>query len=78
MPHVNVKLHPGRSEQQKLRLAERIVDDIVSLMNCGEESISVAIEEVGAQDWAEKVFKPEILSNWEQLYKKPGYNPFES
>lgn len=78
MPHVNVKLHPGRSEQQKIRLADRIVNDVVSLMNCGEESVSVGIEEIGPQDWAEKVYRPEILSNWEKLYKKPGYNPFES
>jgi 4-oxalocrotonate tautomerase len=47
-------------------------------MNCREESVSVAIEDIGPQDWAEDVYKPDILSNWEKLYKKPGYNPFES
>jgi 4-oxalocrotonate tautomerase len=77
MPHVSVKLYPGRSEQQKIRLAEQIVKDVVALMKCGEESVSVAIEEIQPQDWAEKVYKPDILSNWEKLYKKPGYNPFE-
>jgi hypothetical protein len=41
------------------------------------ESVSVAIEEIKPEDWAEKVYKPEILSNPEKLYKKPGYNPFE-
>jgi 4-oxalocrotonate tautomerase len=78
MPHVSVKLYPGRSEEQKVRFTEQIVDDVVWLMNCREESVSVAIEDIGPQDWAEDVYKPDILSNWEKLYKKPGYNPFES
>ncbi|HTT40479.1 MAG TPA: tautomerase family protein [Burkholderiales bacterium] len=77
MPHVSVKLYPGRSEQQKTRLAEQIVKDVVAVMKCGEESVSVAIEEVKPQDWAEKVYKPEILAKWEKLYKQPGYNPLE-
>jgi 4-oxalocrotonate tautomerase len=77
MPHVSVKLYPGRSEQQKIQLAEQIVKDVVALIKCGEESVSLAIEEIKPQDWAEKVYKPDILGKWEKLYKKPGYNPFE-
>jgi 4-oxalocrotonate tautomerase len=73
MPHVIIKLWPGESEQQKIRLAEEIVKDVMNVLNYGEESVSVAIEEVAPQDWAEKVYKPEIVSNWEKLYKKPGY-----
>ncbi len=42
MPHVSVKLYPGRSEQQKIRLAEQIAKDVVALIKCGEESVSVA------------------------------------
>ena len=26
-------------------------------------------------DWIEKVYKPDIQSNWDKLYKKPGYDP---
>jgi len=73
MPHVIVKLWPGKSEQQKTRLAEEIVKDVMKVLNYGEESVSVAIEEVPAQDWEEKVYKPDILNNSENLYKKPGY-----
>jgi len=75
MPHVTVKLYPGRSEEQKSRLAEAIIEDVVALARCEEKSVSVAIEEVKPEDWVEKVYKPEILSNFEKLYKKPGYNP---
>jgi 4-oxalocrotonate tautomerase len=73
MPHVIVKLWPGKSEQQKKRLAAAIARDVMSLLNYGEESVSVAFEEVEPQDWAEKVYKPDIVNNPERLYKKPGY-----
>ena len=68
-----VKLWPGKSEQQKTQLAEEIVEDVINVLNYGEESVSVAIEEVPAQDWAEKVYEPDIVNNSEKLYKKPGY-----
>ena len=73
MPHVIVKLWPGKSEQQKTRLAEAIVKDVMNVLNYGEESVSVAIEEVSSKSWAEKVYKPDILDNSDKLYKKPGY-----
>jgi 4-oxalocrotonate tautomerase len=49
----------------------------MALTQCEEKSVFMAIEEVNPADWAEKVFKPDILSNWEKLYKQPGYNPRE-
>ena len=73
MPHVIVKLRPGKPEQQKVRLTEAIVKDVMDVFNYGEESVSVAIEEVPAEDWAEKVYERDIVENSEKLYKKPGY-----
>jgi len=77
MPHIIVKLYPGRSEQQKQQLADAITRDVISIAKCEEKSVSVAIEEVDPADWPEKVYKPEILDKQDKLYKKPGYNPFE-
>ena len=74
MPHVIVKLWPGKSEEQKVRLADAITKDVMSVLNYGEESVSVAIEEVEPQNWAEQVYKPDIVNKPEQLYKKPGYD----
>jgi len=73
MPHVNVKLVSGKSEEQKTGLAEAIVKDVMEILNYGEEAVSVAFEEVKSQDWAEKVYKPDIKGKWDKLYKKPGY-----
>jgi 4-oxalocrotonate tautomerase len=73
MPHVIVKLWPGKSEEQKRRLADAISKDVMNILNYGEESVSVAIEEVSPKSWAEKVYKPDIVNNSDKLYKKPGY-----
>ena len=73
MPHIIVKLATGKSEQQKIRLAEAIVKDVMSVLEYGEEAVSVAIEEIKMEDWAEKVYRPDILGRPSQLYKKPGY-----
>ena len=73
MPHVIVKLWPGKSEQQKRRLAEAITRDVATVLNCGDESVSVALEEVTPAEWAEKVYRPDIVEKAATLYKKPGY-----
>lgn len=75
MPHVIVKLYSGRSEQQKARLAEEVTKAVMAALKSDEKSISVAIEDVEPEDWAEKVYRPDILGNREKIFKKPGYNP---
>ena len=72
MPHVIVKLWPGKSEQQKIRLAEEIVKDVMSILNYGEEAISVAVEEIKPQDWVEKFYQPDIVDSPKMPHKKPG------
>ena len=74
MPHVIVKLWPGKSEKQKARLADAIAKDVMDVLGYGEESVSVAMEEVEPEDWAEKVYKPDVVNKPEHLYKKPGYD----
>jgi len=76
MPHVTVKLYPGRTEQQKKRLAAQIVKDVVSILGGDESWVSVRIEDIAPEDWLEQVYRPEILEKPETLYKKPGYSPF--
>ena len=75
MPHIIVKLYPGRTEEQKIRLTEQIMEDVIATLKSSEDSVSVAIEEVKPEDWLEAVYRPDIEGHWDQLYKKPGYEP---
>lgn len=75
MPHIVVKLWPGKSGQQKIRLAEEITNNVMEILDYGDDSVSVAFEEVKSRDWLEQVYKPDVLNKWDTLYKKPGYDP---
>jgi 4-oxalocrotonate tautomerase len=75
MPHIIVKLYAGRSEQQKAEIAEAVAQAVMASAGSAERSVSVAIEDVAPEDWADKVYKPDILDKPDQLYKKPGYTP---
>jgi len=77
MPHVIVKLYPGRDQETLEKLANAIMKDVVSIAGCEEKVVSVAIEEVDPSDWPEKVYRPDIMGKGEILIIKPGYNPFE-
>jgi 4-oxalocrotonate tautomerase len=46
----------------------------MATLKYGEESVSVGIEDVEPKDWAEKVYKLDILARPETIYKKPSYN----
>ena len=77
MPHVIVKLYPGRTEDQKKRLSDEITRKVVEIIGCEEKAVSVGFEEVTPDQWAEKVYRPDILEKSSTLYQKPGYNPFK-
>jgi len=76
MPHVAIKLFPGKTEEQKVELAEAIRQSMLSIFKSTDQSISIAFEEVDTKDWLETVYKPEIEAKADKLYKKPGYDPY--
>lgn len=43
MPHVIVKAWPGKTEDQKRRLAEAITRDVTEIFGSGADSVSVSI-----------------------------------
>ncbi len=75
MPHVNVKIVGLKSDEEKTRLAEEITKAIMKVTDSKEANISVRIEDVKKENWVNDVYKPDILDNWDELYKKPGYDP---
>ena len=72
MPHVNVKLYPGRSDGQKAQLTEQIVRSVTTILECDASIVSVAFEEIDPDEWNEKVFLPEVEGKKELLTKKLG------
>jgi 4-oxalocrotonate tautomerase len=75
MPHVIVKMLSGRSDKQKELLAEEITKVVMKHTGNSEDAVSVSIEDVDQSDWTQRVYKPDIAGNWDNLYKKPGYDP---
>jgi 4-oxalocrotonate tautomerase len=73
VPHVIVKLWPGKSDAQKQRLTETIVNGVMIDLGYGEDAVSVAFEEVAPAEWNGRVYQPDITARWTSLTKKPGY-----
>lgn len=72
MPHIVVKLWPGRNDEIKTNLAKKIADAVVEELKVDIDDVSVAFEEISRSDWGEKVYKKEIRDN-KNLYFRPNY-----
>ncbi len=73
IPHVIIKLWPGKTEQQKAKLTNMLLNDAMEAVGCNADAVSIAIEENPRNQWFEKVYYPEIEHKKEIIYKKPGY-----
>jgi 4-oxalocrotonate tautomerase len=69
MPHVIVKLYPGRTDEQKKNLANSITKAVIEAVNVPEDSISIGIEEIPKEQWDESVKKPDIIAKQNTIYK---------
>lgn len=78
MPHVIVKLWPGKTEAQKRDLSDAIVRGVTGILGYGEESVSVGFDEVPPADWSAQIYGPDIQGKWDTLTKQPGYGPGRS
>ena len=78
MPHVIVKLWPGKSDDQKHRLTETITRGVMETLGYGEGAVSVAFEEVAPAEWTPKVYEPDIAGKWATLTKQPGYGDYSA
>ena len=72
MPHVIVKLYPGRSQEQKQELADELTKTLMSVLGSKKKAISIGIEDVTPDDWAERVARPDIEAKPDTIYKRPG------
>lgn len=73
MPHIVVKMFPGRTPQQKQDLADALTQAMIATLQTPADAISVAIEDIEKCDWMDRVAKPEIAGKAAMIFKKPGY-----
>lgn len=57
---------PGKSEQQKTRLAVAVAK-VMEILHYGEESVN-------PQDWVDKVHRPDIKNQCDKSTREPGYD----
>ncbi|WAC64881.1 tautomerase family protein [Pseudoxanthomonas sp. SL93] len=73
MPHVIVKLYPGRPDREKKAMADNIAQLLSDTMSYRLENISVAVHEVPPDRWMEDVYEPEMNQRQADLFRWPGY-----
>lgn len=72
MPHIVVKLWPGRNEEIKRNLAKKLAGLVAEELKIYIGDVSVAIEEIDRSDWGKQVYKKEIKDS-SNIYVKPNY-----
>jgi len=73
MPHIVIKMFPGRDEQAKKNLTDKIEQLFIDELGSSSDSLSIGIEEIESSEWMNTVAKPEILDKKETITKMPGY-----
>jgi 4-oxalocrotonate tautomerase len=68
MPYVNIKMYPGRSDEQKQALAERVVQALMETCNVKEAAMcAVVVEEMTPEEYAATA-QPEIEAKQAQRF----------
>lgn len=55
MPHIAIKMYPGRSEELKINIAEKTRDFLAKEMGMEEKFFSVSVEDIEKDKWQEEV-----------------------
>lgn len=55
MPHIEVKMFPGRDDKIKKNLAEKLLKTAAEELQIPEENLSVSVEDVDPKKWNEEV-----------------------
>ena len=55
MPHIAIKMYPGRDEKVKMALAEKMRDTLAEELAINTDIVSVSIEDVPPEKWKESM-----------------------
>ncbi len=72
MPYVIVKMHAGRDEQMKSKLADALFQTMQDTLGVPPKSLTIDIQETEKEQWAEKVRSVEIEPREDEMYYLSG------
>ena len=55
MPHISIKMYPGRSEEVKKSFAEKLQKLTVEELGCQPCHVSVSVEDIAPENWKSDV-----------------------
>lgn len=55
MPHIDIKMFAGRTDEQKKKAAEAVVEAMMESLGCERSHLSVAVHDYDPAEWNEKV-----------------------
>ena len=73
MPHFQINLIEGKTDEQKQQLAQELIKAAQSVIGLGDDSYSVSIEDFTKEEWKNEVYPKKIMGNKDILIKEPGY-----
>lgn len=71
MPHIVVNIWPGRTDETKAELANRLALETAEVLKMDAEYVSVGFHEVPEADW-DAFCEREIEEKPEEIFKRPG------
>ena len=71
MPHIVVNIWPGRSDETKEKLANRLALETAQVLEMDSEYVSVGFQEVPEAEW-NAFCQCEINEKPNQIFKRPG------
>ena len=66
MPYISIKAYP-KDDETKQKTAEAVLAVIQKTMGAEPEWVTVSVEDIGPDDWEEKVVKAEILPKMDNV-----------
>lgn len=75
MPHVIIKIYPGRAEAEKRSMAHSVAAALHETMGYKMGNVSVSVDEIEPSSWMKDVYEPDISGREDTLVKRPEYGP---
>lgn len=71
MPYIEIKAYPKDFETKK-KVIDKINQIFIDEWGCPPQAISISIEEIKPEQWADKVVKPQIEPNKDKMMVLDG------